>query len=215
MIFKDRVDAGEQLARLLRPLKQKDPIVLGLPRGGVPVAYQVAHKLNLPLDVIIVRKLGVPSQPELAFGAVGEDGAIFLNEHIIKELAISKDIQLRIESRERQEISKRAERFRRNQKPLDIKGRAVIIVDDGIATGATMQVACLVAKARGASEVIVAAPVAARDSVKKLQSVTDSCIVLSFPENFSAVGQWYEDFTTTTDDDVIRILQKSWISIGH
>lgn len=214
MIFKDRVDAGEQLARLLRPLKHKDPIVLGLPRGGVPVAHQVAQKLNLPMDVIIVRKLGVPSQPELAFGAVGEDGAIFLNEAIIRELAISKQVQAGVETRERQEISKRALRFRGSHKPIDIKNRTVIIVDDGIATGATVQVACRVARARGANEVIVAAPVAARDSIRNLESIADSCMVLDVPENFSAVGQWYEDFSTTTDEDVIKIMQDSWVSSG-
>lgn len=209
MIFKDRVDAGKQLTELLRPLKAKNPVVLGLPRGGVPVAYEVAKALKLPIDVIIVRKLGVPSQPELAFGAIGENHTKYVNQDIIAELGVSQQIQMTVEAHESEEIRKRASRFRQNRKPIDIQNRTVIIVDDGIATGATIFVACLVAKGRGAREIIAAAPVATRESLKKLSTIADKCLVLDTPENFFAVGQWYEDFSTTTDEEVVRIMQEA------
>lgn len=215
MVFANRIEAGKLLAQSLLSIKEKDPIILGLPRGGVPVAYEVAHALNKPLDVIIVRKLGVPWQNELAFGAIGEGDQIFLNQHIIKTLEINQETQDHIISREREEIKNRQIRFRGDRKPIDIKGRCVVIVDDGIATGATVEVACKVAKARGASEIIVAAPVAAQRTVKKLANVSDKIIVLDSPENFESVGEWYEDFSPTLDEDVIQILTKVGEFIGH
>lgn len=209
MVFKDRIEAGRQLAVLLKPLVEQDAIILGLPRGGVPVAYEIAKQLHKPLDVIIVRKLGVPWQPELAFGAIGEENQIYLNQSIIKEIGIAKEVQVEIESRESEEIKKRQLRFRGDQKPLNIINKCVIIVDDGIATGATVQVAIQVVRQRGAREIFVAAPVAARESVRQLSSQVSKCLILYIPEHFYAVGEWYEDFTTVTDEEVADILRKS------
>lgn len=209
MIFKDRTDAGKQLAELIRAEIHEDFVVLGLPRGGVPVAYEVAQTLGKPFDVIIVRKLGVPWQPELAFGAIGEDDQTYLNQSIINELAITKGAQAEIIAREREEIKKRKIKFRSDRKPLDISGKRVIIVDDGIATGATVEAAYKVAKVRGAKEVIVAAPVAARESANHLATVADKCLFLDTPEHFYAVGQWYQDFSTITDEVVAQIMEES------
>lgn len=215
MIFRDRIDAGQRLAGLLRPLKVKNVVVIGLPRGGVPVAFEVAKAFQAPLDVIIVRKISVPWQPELALGAIGEGRQIFLNAEIVSELGISEDELELIETRELANIETRAMRFRKDGKHLDLRDRTVIIVDDGIATGATAQVACRIAKARGATEVIMAAPTAAREAVKKLSAVADKCFVLDTPDNFHSVGQWYRDFSATTDEDVIRILEESKSKVGH
>lgn len=209
MIFKNRIEAGKQLAELLEPLVENDAVILGLPRGGVPVAYEVAKALKKPLDVIIVRKLGVPWQPELAFGAMGEENEIYLNDSIIQEVGISKEVQAEIEAREREEIKNRQMRFRGERKPLNIMDKCVIIVDDGIATGATIQVAIKVAKKRGAHEVIVAAPVAARESMRQVSSQVSKCLVLDIPDHFYAVGEWYEDFSTVTDEEVANILKMS------
>lgn len=209
MIFRDRIDAGQRLATLLQPIKVKDPIILGLPRGGVPVASQVAQSLHRPLDVLIVRKLGVPWQPELAFGAVGEEGQIYFNQSIVNEIGISQQERDEIVAREGEEVRKRELRFRGDRSSLDIAGKCVIIVDDGIATGATAEVACRIARSRGASEVIMAAPVAARATIEKLSAVADECIVLYTPDEFDAVGQWYEDFHPVTDDEVADIMRRA------
>lgn len=209
MIFRNRIDAGQRLAGLLRPLKDKSVVVIGLPRGGVPVAYEVAKAFHAPLDVIIVRKLSVPWQPELALGAIGEGRQIVLNPEIVSELGISEEELELIETRELANIEQRALRFRKDGKPLDLKDRTVVIVDDGIATGATAQVACRIAKARGAAEVIIATPTAAREAVRKLSVVADRFFVLDTPDNFHSVGQWYLDFSATTEEDVVRILEES------
>lgn len=209
MIFKNRVDAGRQLAKLLIPLKDEKPVVLGLPRGGVPVAFEVAKVLNAPLDVLIIRKLGVPWQPELAFGAIGEGGERYLNPDVLENIHITKEEIEEVESKEFVEIKKRQLHFHGNRKPIDISHKLVIIVDDGIATGATVQVACQVAKTRGAKEVVIATPVASSEAVIRLNLIADKCLVLDIPESFNAVGEWYEDFSQTTDDEVVRILQES------
>lgn len=208
MIFKNRVSAGKQLAEMLLPLASKDLIVLGLPRGGVPVAYEVAKRLNKPLDVIIVRKLGVPWQPELAFGAVSENDIVYLNESVITDLGISKEDQAQVLAEEKEEVAKRQHRFRGNRAPLDITNRSVVIVDDGIATGATAQAACQVATKQGAKEVLIATPVATKESLRKLSAITSQSFVIDTPDDFFAVGQWYEDFLTVTDEEVQSILEK-------
>ena len=208
MIFKNRIEAGKQLAEFLTPIKDQDLVILGLPRGGVPVAYEVAKRLKKPLDVLIVRKLGVPWQPELAFGAIGEGEVLYLNDLVINDLAIAKKDQEEVIAEQKSEILKRQIRFRGERGPLDIKEKVVVIVDDGIATGATAMAACKVAATLGASQVIIAAPVATQESVAKLIEVTTANYILETPSDFYAVGQWYEDFSTVTDEEVINILDR-------
>ena len=196
------------MAQVLTPLASRELIILGLPRGGVPVAYEVAKALSKPLDVIIVRKLGVPWQPELAFGALGEGDVVYLNQSVIDDLAISKAEQDEVIRQEQEEIRARQTRFRGDQAPFDLKGKSAVIVDDGIATGATAQAACKVVSNMGAKEIIIAAPVATKESIRMLKEVATKCIVIDTPENFHAVGQWYEDFPTVTDTEVLSFLNK-------
>jgi putative phosphoribosyl transferase len=206
MIFQDRRHAGRLLGERLVGLREKDPIILGLPRGGVPVADEVARALGAPLDVIVVRKLGVPYQPELGMGAVGEDGVRVLNHQLIELAEVSEpELQLVI-SRERAAVEERAKRYRADSRALPLTGRTVIIVDDGIATGGTARAAVQVARARGAGSVIVAVPVAAPDSVRELKLVADDVIALETPRHLVAVGGWYHTFGQTSDDEVMRIL---------
>ena len=206
--FVDRVDAGRQLARQLEALRGQDVVVLGLPRGGVPVAFEVAQALDAPLDVIVVRKLGVPFQPELAMGAIGENGVRVLDSEVMFEAAVT-DTELQIvESRERAVLAQRAARLRRGRPRIDVRGRTVVIVDDGIATGSTVRAACQVARQLGASRIVVAVPVAPAQTVHHLAEA-DTVVAVSIPDRFVAVGVHYRDFTPTTDDEVIALLDKS------
>ncbi len=208
IIFDDRVDAGRQLAVQLERFRGEDAVVLGLPRGGVPVAYEVAAALDLPLDVIVVRKLGVPFQPELAMGAIGEDGARFLNHELIRRARISDAELDSVERRERETLEDRITRFRRGRPRLHLDGRVAIVVDDGIATGATARVACEVARHLGARRVVLAVPVAAADTVRDLPEA-DEVVYVEAPEAFYAVGAHYRDFTPTTDDEVTILLDRA------
>lgn len=208
MPFLDRADAGRHLANVLAPLKGSDLVVLGLPRGGVPVAYQVARALAAPLDVIIVRKLGLPFQPELAMGAVGEGGVVVVDSRLVGVAGVSEAELFAIEAHEQSEVERRARRFREGRAPVPIDGRRVVIVDDGLATGATALAACQVARARGASDVILAVPVCAPDSAERLRSAADRVVCLEEPGSFAAVGQWYRNFTQTTDAEVIALLSE-------
>lgn len=206
IVFDDRRHAGRLLADALLPLRREDPVVLGLPRGGVPVADEVASALDAPLDVIIVRKLGVPFQPELGMGAIGEAGARVLNPQIVRITGVSeRDIEV-VEERERDIVRRRAEQYRRGRPPLPIEGRVVVVVDDGIATGGTARAAVAVARARGARRVVVAAPVAAQDTADMLRQVADQAVLLETPPGFGAVGEWYRNFGQTSDDEVVRVL---------
>jgi putative phosphoribosyl transferase len=206
VIFRDRVEAGELLAERLAGLKGQDVVVLGLPRGGVPVAAEVAAALGAPLDVIVVRKLGVPFQPELAMGAVGEGGVVVLNEELLALTQVSREDVAEAEERERAEVAQRVLRFRGDRDAVPLKGRIALLVDDGIATGSTARAACRVARALGALRVLVATPVAAIDSARSLRRDADDVICLQTPERFSAVGEWYEDFSQTSDAEVNRLL---------
>lgn len=208
-MFSDRRDAGRRLARELRALADRDVVVLGLPRGGVPVAYEVARALHAPLDVIVVRKLGVPGQPELAMGAIGEDGVRLVDERLIRGVGVTDEQLARVEARERAELERRAERFRGTRPRMDLTGRTALIVDDGIATGSTARAACRVARAHGATRVVLAAPVAPTDVVSRFGADADDVVVCASPRPFLAVGRFYDDFTQTTDEEVVRLLAEA------
>jgi putative phosphoribosyl transferase len=207
MIFRDRQDAGQRLAELVKSrFEGQDVVVLGLPRGGVPVAYEVAQALAAPLDVIVVRKVGVPFQPELAMGAVGEGGVLVLNPEVVRLAGVGERELALVEERERAEVERRAARFRGDAPQLPLQGRIALLVDDGLATGATARAACRVARAAGAAQVVVAVPVAPPDTVASLRADADEVLCLDTPAQFSAVGQWYRDFTQTSDAEVARLL---------
>ncbi len=183
-----------------------DVVVLGLPRGGVPVAYEVANALNAPLDVILVRKIGAPFRPELAMGAIGEEGVRIVNEEVVRQLGVRATDFAVVETRERRELARRARVFRGRRERVSLAGRTALIVDDGIATGSTARAACQVARAQGAAKVVVATPVASRGAVDRLRGDADEVVVLDSPEAFRAIGEFYDDFSQTTDDDVVRSL---------
>lgn len=204
--FADRAEAGRQLAAALQDYRGHDPLVLGLPRGGVPVAYQVAAALRAPLDVLVVRKLGVPYQPELAFGAIGEGGVEVLNDAVLRRTGLSRDDMAAVEAEQRTELQRRIDRYRGGQPGLDPRGRTVLIVDDGFATGATARAAALVARARGAGTVVLAAPIGAPDTLDMLREVADEVVCLGAPRDFMAVGQGYDDFGQTSDEEVCALL---------
>jgi putative phosphoribosyl transferase len=206
MAFRDRRDAGQQLAKALENLRDERPVVLGLPRGGVPVAAEVARALDAPLDVILVRKLGVPIQPELAMGAIGEDGVRVLNVDVLESVGADAATVDRAERRERQELQSRAERLRTGRPRIDVTGRTVVIVDDGIATGSTARAAIAVARAHGASRVVLAVPVGPSHTCRDLADEADEVVCLRQPEPFVAVGQFYRDFVQTTDAEVVAAL---------
>jgi putative phosphoribosyl transferase len=209
MLFSDRFDAGRQLAEHLLSYRDQDVVVLGLPRGGVPVAFEVAQALQAPLDVIFVRKLGVPFHPELAMGAVGESCVRILDDDVVRVARVRPAELAAVEERERAELERRAQRFRHEHPRLPLCGRTALIVDDGIATGSTVRAACEVARAHGASRVVVAAPVAPSHAVRELRRYADDVICLETPESFVAIGQFYADFSQTTDDEVVRLLQRA------
>ena len=206
MLFIDRIDAGRRLAERLRPWRGSDVVVLGLPRGGVPVALEVALALGAPLDVIVVRKIGVPYQPELAMGAIGEDGVRVVNDEVMRAARVAEHEFTAVEANERAELERRATRFRGERQRVSLLGRTAIVVDDGIATGSTALAACQVARAHGASRVVLAVPVAPPDSAARFSEVADELVCLATPSRFSSVGQWYSDFSPTTDQEVVDCL---------
>jgi len=208
-MFRDRLDAGRRLAAKLEHLEGEDLVVLGLPRGGVPVAFEVAQALGAPLDVIVVRKLGVPFQPELAMGAIGEDGVLVLQRDVVRMAGVGERELAAVERRERAELERRAGRFRGGRPRPSLEGRTAVVVDDGIATGSTARAACQVARAQGAARVVLAVPVAPRSSVAELSDAADELVVLECPEPFFAVGEWYEDFSQTSDDEVVALLSRA------
>ncbi|MGD0321441.1 MAG: phosphoribosyltransferase [Acidimicrobiales bacterium] len=209
MPFVDRADAGRQLAARLEHLRGAHPVVLALPRGGVPVAFEVARALEAPLDVIVVRKLGVPLQPELGMGAIGEGGARVLNAVVVRDAGVSSEQIAAIERTERAELARRVRRFRGARERLSVAGRTAIIVDDGIATGSTARAACRVARAQGASHVVLAVPVAPPESLESLRHDADEVVCVETPEYFFAIGQWYADFSQTPDDEVVALLEST------
>lgn len=206
-MFQDRRRAGLLLAEAVSEMRDLDPVVLGLPRGGVPVAACVAETLDAPLDVIVVRKLGVPYHREYAMGAVGERGVRHIDWRVVSTAGISASQLAHAIEREQAEIESRALRFRGDAPPLDVTGRTVIIVDDGIATGSTVTAAIRVVRDMGAERVIVAVPAAPADTVARLRRLADEVVVLETPEPFYAVGQAYVDFSQVDDREVVEILE--------
>ncbi|WP_199512526.1 phosphoribosyltransferase [Nucisporomicrobium flavum] len=206
MTYRDRVDAGRRLAHALRHLRGEDVVVLGLPRGGVPVAAEVARELNAPLDVIVVRKVGVPWQPELAMGAVGEDGAAVVNTGVVRVTKVAQDELNAAQERARAEIQRRVHVLRGNRPRVELAGRTAVVVDDGIATGSTARVACRVARSLGATRIVLAAPVGAPDAVRGLADVADEVVCPLRPAAFHAVGRFYDDFRPTGDHEVANLL---------
>jgi putative phosphoribosyl transferase len=209
--FRDRHDAGRQLAGRLSHLGPEHPVVLGLPRGGVPVAYEVAHALGAPLDVVIVRKLGVPSRPELGMGAIGEGGTRVLNARVVDALGITDAELAAVEARERVEVERRARAFRGDRPMLPLAGRTVVVVDDGLATGGTARAAVTTIRAHGASRVVLAVPVAPPEAVGALAADAE-VVVLHTPRDLRAIGEWYADFTQTPDTEVVELLARAGAS---
>ena len=209
--FNDRRDAGRQLAQAFDGRRLDRPVVLGLPRGGVPVAAELARALDAPLDVLVVRKLGLPHQPEVAMGAIGERGARVLNDDVLRSSGVSDAQLAAVERRERAELEARVSRFRGEAPIIDLAGRTAVIVDDGVATGATARVACRVARELGAASVILATPVGAPDSIAALAAMpeVEDVVCLSTPRGFMAVGMHYIDFSQTTDAEVQQILAEA------
>jgi putative phosphoribosyl transferase len=207
MRFTDRADAGRRLAtRLTAFTSRPDAIVLALPRGGVPVAYEVAQRLHLGLDVFLVRKLGVPGHAELAMGAVAEGGVEVLSEDLIRDLGIPHALVRQVAVRERLELDRRDQLYRGDRPLSPVRGHVVILVDDGLATGSSMQAAVIALKRLEPSRIIVAVPVGAREACVRLGRVADEVVCLEMPEPFQAVGLWYQEFTQTTDEEVRRLL---------
>ena len=212
-LYRDRPDAGRQLAARLDRFRKEQPLVVGLPRGGVPVAYEVADALGAPLDVVIVRKLGAPIQPELAMGAIGEEGACVLNPELVETLGVGTDELDALEERERGELDRRQLLYREGGEPLPVAGRTVILVDDGIATGSTATAAARVLRARGARRIVLAVPVAPPGAEERFTAEVDEFVCPSQPAGFFAVGAYYEHFAQTTDEDVIELLRRA--RTGH
>lgn len=210
MQFEDRRDAGRRLAALLADRKVgANPVVLGLPRGGVPVAAEVAAALGGTLDVLVVRKLGTPGQEELAMGAVASGGSMVRNDDVIRVARVDEQELERIAERERREVAERDERYRRGRPPVEVAGRDVILVDDGLATGATMRVAVRAVAQRGPARVVVAVPVGAPQVCDALGDDADEVVCLHQPAELRGVGAWYRDFTPTSDEEVRTLLDRA------
>lgn len=208
-MFHDRHEAGRELASRAAHLAGPDVIVLGLPRGGVPVAEEVADVLRAPLDVCVVRKLGVPYHPELGMGAIGEGGTRVINDEVVQRAGVSAADVATVEARERDVLRERARRYRGDEAPAGLTGRTAVVVDDGIATGSTARAACRIARERGARRVVLAVPVAPADWTERLAGVADEYVCVETPAYFAAIGQFYQDFTQTTDAEVTAGLARA------
>jgi putative phosphoribosyl transferase len=209
MVFDDRIDAGRRLGARLAHLRGEPVVVLGLPRGGVPVAAEVARALGAPLDVIVIRKLGVPFQPELGMGAVGEDGFQVINREIVRAARVTPAELAAVQARERAEVTRRARRYRRGRERIPLDGRVAVIVDDGIATGSTARTACQIARALGAARVVLATPVAPRGWQDRIGQDADEKISVTTPAPFYGIGQFYADFSQTSDAEVVACLERA------
>lgn len=210
MLFKDRFEAGRVLAsKLTHFANRPDVVVLALPRGGVPIGFEVAKALNAPLDVFVVRKLGVPGYEELAMGAIASGGIRVLNEDLIRTLGIPQQVIDSMIEREQQELERRDREYREGRPPLDVRGRTVILVDDGLATGSSMRVAVRALRQKQPAQIVVAVPVASASTCSEFRSEVDEVICGVTPEPFWAVGQWYRDFSQTSDEEVRELLRQA------
>jgi predicted phosphoribosyltransferase len=210
MLFRDRYDAGRQLAKeLMAYADRPDVLVLALPRGGVPVGYEVARALHAPLDVFLVRKLGLPGHEELAMGAIASGGVRVLNEELVHVLDIPPDVIDEVAEEERRELERRERAYRDDRPPLNVRGRIVILIDDGLATGSTMRAAVAALRKQGPARIIVAVPVAATSTCRELQQEVDEVVCARTPEPFRAVGIWYDDFSQTSDEEVHALLEEA------
>jgi putative phosphoribosyl transferase len=207
--FSDRVDAGKRLASELKDFSGKKGIVLAIPRGGVVVGAEIAKSLNLSLDVIIPRKIGAPDNPELAIGAVAEDGTAILDENLTRYLGVNREYIKEEIERQKQEIQRRLKLYRQDTSYPNLKGLDVIVVDDGIATGSTMKAALASVKNRGAASVTVAVPVGPPSTIEELKKIADRVVCLYTPEYFQAIGEFFADFTQVPDEEVVRLLRES------
>jgi putative phosphoribosyl transferase len=208
--FQNRVEAGRVLAeRLIEYAGREDVLVLALPRGGVPVAYEVAKALGAPLDVFIVRKLGVPGHEELAMGAIASGGVVVLNDEVVRGLKIPREVIEQVARAELAELRRREREYRGDRPPPDVRGKTVILVDDGLATGSTMRAAAVALRRLGPTRIVVAVPVAAAETCEEFRQEVDETVCAITPEPFYAVGLWYEDFSQTTDEEVRELLAKA------
>ncbi|MGH3443565.1 MAG: phosphoribosyltransferase [Nitriliruptorales bacterium] len=209
MQFRDRADAGKRLSEALDRFEGHDAVVLGLPRGGVPVAFEVAERLGLPLDVVVVRKIGAPSNPEFGVGAVGEEGVVLLNRPTLGRLGLQEeDLRSSVED-EQAELERRLERYRRGRPAAEVKGRTALLVDDGVATGGSAKAAIEVLRERGAGKVVLAVPVGPPETIAELEQFADEVVCLEQPASFMAVGTWYRDFGQTRDEEVVALLERA------
>lgn len=210
LVFNNRVHAGQMLAEaLMKHANREDVIVLGLPRGGVPVAYEVASKLNAPLDVLVVRKLGVPGYEELAMGAIASGGVQVVDHDMMRALGIPRAALEAEAAVQLKELHRREMAYRGHTGAPEVAGRTVILIDDGIATGSTIRAAVLALRRQHPKEIIIAVPVAAPDTCEALNPLVDDLVVLTMPEDFGGVSRWYEDFSQTTDDEVRLVLARA------
>ncbi len=213
MLFRDRAEAGRLLAaELMRYAGVPDTVVLGLPRGGVPVAFEVAKALRAPLDVFVVRKLGVPAQPELAMGAIASGGIRVLNEEVVQRLGIPEKVIEAVAGEEERELERRESAYRGSRLKPDVRGRTVILIDDGVATGSTMRAAVRALNSQHPARLIVGVPTAAASTWRELRPEVDEFIALMTPEDFESVGQWYENFDQTGDLEVTSLLERARLS---
>lgn len=209
MYYRDRTEAGRTLANhLMTYADQPDVLVLALPRGGVPVAHEIAHALHAPLDVFLVRKLGLPGHEELAMGAIASGGVRALNDDVIAMLQVPDDVIETVAAAEQQELQRREQLYRGERPPLDVHGKTVILVDDGLATGASMRAAAAALRQMGPARLVVAVPVGSVETCAEMRDAADEVVCAYTPEPFRAVGLWYEDFSQTTDEEVRELLQR-------
>lgn len=210
MVFKDRIDAGKLLAQQLLEYKDKpEVIVLGLPRGGVVTAFEIAKILDVPLDIVVPRKIGAPFNPELAVAAIAEDGSIIINDQLMNNLGLQLDDLQDLITTEKQEAARRMKLYRRGRPPLELAGKTVILVDDGIATGATMRAAISSVRSRGVKSIVVAVPVAPPDAIEEIRSEVEDLVCLFMTENFLGIGDFYDEFPQTEDQEVIDLMAKA------
>lgn len=212
MRFRDREEAGRLLAEQLREYAGEAPVVLALPRGGVAVGYEIARALDIPLDVMMVRKLGVPWHPELGMGAIAEGGAVFLNPEVLAEADLDPEELKRVIADESHELERRVQRYRGGRPPPEVKGRTVILVDDGLATGGTARAAIRALQHFGAGRIILAVPVAASQTAEQLRDEVDALVAAQEPSNLWAIGNWYEDFHQMTDEEVLVLLDQAHLA---